>query len=442
TGSSEKRSVKSLLERSAKSLKSITERGTNSQKKSLPSAEPQKPKSPTKSNYKSNPKSNTKSHPPKSGGPPSSGGRVFGDGKQRAKAYEQFRLLAGDDESIPLAYLKEKLRKQRATLEMTEAQIEEFLKKADKNGDAMIDFKEFESLMASPLAQGNKMQKAMRYLADGVIAKNQRLEVHSYLDAYNCFPPPVFILVSTVLQIAIFLGYHLDDPDEKKTIMTHCAGCFQRDSDGMRQAGPLIFVPRLHHEAWRFYTYQFLHAGISHLGGNIVMQSLLGLPLEIVHKMWRIGPLYTIAVITGALLQYCLDPTTSLVGCSGGVYALITAHLANVFLNWAEMPFRWVRLGIVGVFLCYDIGSTVYRRVIAEECDTISHAAHIGGAITGFCFGIIILHNLVKHKWEEIIRWICIVGYIIFFCAMVIFTIVQEPTATPIWDSRNCSKRK
>ncbi|GMR40950.1 hypothetical protein PMAYCL1PPCAC_11145, partial [Pristionchus mayeri] len=343
---------------------------------------------------------------------------VFGDGKVRAKAYEQFQLLAGD-ETIPVAELNEKLKKQRATLAMTDAQIEEFVKKADKNGDAVIDFREFESLMAAPLAKGNRMQLVMRTLADGVIAKNQKLEVHSYLDAYNCFPPPIFVLVASLFQVFMFFGYYWSE-ENPHDIMTHCAGCFHPDPDRPRHRmpGPLMFVPKLRGDVWRFWSYQFLHAGIFHLAGNIIMQCIIGIPLEIVHKVWRIGPLYTMAVVSGALLQYTLDAKVSLVGASGGVYSLITAHLANVFLNWAEMPFRWVRLGIVGFYLTFDIGMVVYRRVIVGECDTVSHAAHIGGGITGFCFGIFILHNMVKHKWEQITRTVCVIAYIIFFIAM------------------------
>ncbi|GMR40188.1 hypothetical protein PMAYCL1PPCAC_10383, partial [Pristionchus mayeri] len=358
-------------------------------------------------------KSNPKSHP-------LSEGMVFGDGKVRAAAYEQFALLAGDEESIPVSELNQKLKKQRATLAMTDAQIEEFIKKADRNGDAVIDFREFESLMASPLAKANRMQLVMRTLADGVIAKNQKLEVHSYLDGYNCFPPPVFILCASIIQVVVFFAYYWSE-DNPHDIMTHCAGCFQRDPNRAhgRIAGPLMFVPKLRADVWRFWTYQFLHAGITHLVGNIIMQCLIGIPLEIVHKVWRIGPLYTMAVVSGALLQYTLDPKVSLVGASGGVYALITAHLANVFLNWNEMPFRWVRIGIIGVYLVFDIGMVFYRRVIADECDTVSHAAHIAGGITGFCFGIFILHNMVKHKWEQIVRMICVIAYIIFFIGMV-----------------------
>ena len=38
----------------------------------------------------------------------------------------------------------------------------------------------------------------------------------------------------------------------------------------------LIFAPRLRHEAWRYYTYQFLHAGFPHIFGNVLMQLFLG----------------------------------------------------------------------------------------------------------------------------------------------------------------------
>ena len=39
-------------------------------------------------------------------------------------------------------------------------------------------------------------------------------------------------------------------------------------------------------EIWRFWTYQFLHANIEHILSNILVASLLGITLEMVH-----GPL-------------------------------------------------------------------------------------------------------------------------------------------------------
>lgn len=41
---------------------------------------------------------------------------------------------------------------------------------------------------------------------------------------------------------------------------------------------------------------------------------------------------YYIYLFLGAMVQYFMDPTVLLVGASGGVYTLITAHLANTVL--------------------------------------------------------------------------------------------------------------
>ena len=43
------------------------------------------------------------------------------------------------------------------------------------------------------------------------------------------------------------------------------------------------------------------------------------------------------AEISGALLQYTLDPSVYLIGCSAGVYALLAAHLSNVIIVSATL---------------------------------------------------------------------------------------------------------
>ena len=44
-------------------------------------------------------------------------------------------------------------------------------------------------------------------------------------------------------------------------------------------------------------------------------------------------------VAAGSLATSVTDPDVYLAGASGGVYALIAAHLANVIFNWGEMEF-------------------------------------------------------------------------------------------------------
>ena len=80
---------------------------------------------------------------------------------------------------------------------------------------------------------------------------------------------------------------------------------------------------------------------------------------------------------------------TALAGASGGVYALMTAHLANVIFNWGEMRFPTVRL--VGFLLIglIDTGDAIYYRYIIEVDTKIGYAAHFAGAVAGFLLGIV-----------------------------------------------------
>lgn len=60
-----------------------------------------------------------------------------------------------------------------------------------------------------------------------------------------------------------------------------------------------------------------------------------------VHKWWRVGIVYIAGVVAGSLASSITDPHSYLAGASGGVYALLAAHLASVAINWSEMEFNW-----------------------------------------------------------------------------------------------------
>ena len=45
-----------------------------------------------------------------------------------------------------------------------------------------------------------------------------------------------------------------------------------------------FFVQR---QVWRFFTYQFVHVGLEHIAFNILMQLLVGLPLEMAEPGWK-----------------------------------------------------------------------------------------------------------------------------------------------------------
>lgn len=65
---------------------------------------------------------------------------------------------------------------------------------------------------------------------------------------------------------------------------------------------------------------------------NVVVQILLGVPLEMVHGWWRVLTVYISGVVAGSLSTSITDPKVYLAGASGGVYAIITAHVASIIM--------------------------------------------------------------------------------------------------------------
>ena len=63
---------------------------------------------------------------------------------------------------------------------------------------------------------------------------------------------------------------------------------------------------------------------------------LVGLSLEMSHSWWRVASVYGLGVIAGSLVTSVFNPGTFLAGASGGVYALASAHIAALLLNWKE----------------------------------------------------------------------------------------------------------
>jgi len=74
----------------------------------------------------------------------------------------------------------------------------------------------------------------------------------------------------------------------------------------------------------------------THLTVNLIVQLLLGVPLEMVHRGWRVVLIYLSGVLAGSLATSVSDPAVYLAGASGGVYALITAHVATIIIVSTE----------------------------------------------------------------------------------------------------------
>ena len=187
--------------------------------------------------------------------------------------------------------------------------------------------------------------------------------------------------------------------------------------------GWLIFNPCRKWQVWRFLSYIFVHSGYFHITFNLLIQLLLGIPLEMVHRWWRILLIYLTGAIAGSLVTSLSDPEAYLAGASGGVYAIIAAHLANVIFNWSEMEFPALRLLAFLLLAGIDTGIAVYYRYL--EVDTkVGYGAHAAGAAVGLLLGIVVLRNLRVKTWERVMWWFSLLLFLGLFLAAIVWNAV------------------
>ncbi|XP_061389097.1 rhomboid-related protein 3 [Musca vetustissima] len=228
-----------------------------------------------------------------------------------------------------------------------------------------------------------------------------------YADRYSCCPPPWFIVCITIIELTLFTYHTVNSGDA-----TDPVGPVPIDS-------LFIYRPDKRHELWRFMSYMFLHAGWFHLGFNLLIQLVFGLPLEMVHGSGRIACIYFSGVLAGSLGTSIIDPDVYLVGASGGVYALLAAHLANVLINYHQMHYGILRLASILFFASCDVGFAVYARFV-DDYPSVSFIAHLTGALAGLTIGLLVLKNFEQKLHEQLLWWI-VLG---IYAACIIFAII------------------
>lgn len=155
-----------------------------------------------------------------------------------------------------------------------------------------------------------------------------------------------------------------------------------------------------------------VHSNISHLVFNVIVQICLGIPLELVHQWWRVVLVYLSGVLAGSVAQSYFKPCKNLVGASAGVYAIITAHVATIILNWHEMKYGGVQM-FVFVILC---SCEIYTDVLQNSSTTVSYLAHLFGAISGILIGIGALRNLRVRPYQKKLWFLAIAVY----CSLIV----------------------
>jgi membrane associated rhomboid family serine protease len=138
---------------------------------------------------------------------------------------------------------------------------------------------------------------------------------------------------------------------------------------------------------WTFVSYMFVHAGLLHLLGNMLMLFVFGTAVES-----RMGSrnflLYYLFCGVGAavfsLLLGTVLPVSGFVGASGAVLGVAVAFAmfwpdAELIVFPIPVPIK-ARTLVIGLVVLDVIGSRLWPN------DGVAHLAHVGGALFGYLF--------------------------------------------------------
>ena len=139
---------------------------------------------------------------------------------------------------------------------------------------------------------------------------------------------------------------------------------------------------------WQFITHAFLHGNIWHLLFNMLSLWFAGRIVEQTIGTRHFVLLYILSALGGGLGQILLGPENSqLIGASGAVFGVLVAFstmyadsvvtLLLFFVLPIRLKAKFLGLGLVAVSLI---------SLVTRFEPWIGHAAHLGGAITGYFF--------------------------------------------------------
>lgn len=229
-------------------------------------------------------------------------------------------------------------------------------------------------------------------------------------------PPPMTMIIISIIEVLFF------------AIDIHYKG-FMIDRSADMTMGPaatfFIYDPTKRRQIWRFVTYMFVHADITHLVMNLVFQLVLGIILELVHCWWRVALIYLSGVLAGSIGTSVMNQGISLCGASGGVYALLTAHVATVIINWREMKYAMIQLFLLLIYFSNDFWSSFYRQW-EDPANNVSYVSHLSGAAAGILVGIAVLRNLNVQSYETKLWWFTISLYITLISAGIAYNVVNS----------------
>lgn len=162
--------------------------------------------------------------------------------------------------------------------------------------------------------------------------------------------------------------------------------CGFGDSVPTPEIGGSLDGPEYPNQWYRFIIPIFLHAGIVHIGFNLLLQLTLGRDVEKLIGSLRFALVYFASGIFGFVLggNFAADGIAS-TGCSGSLFGILAITLLDLLYTWSERERPHMEL----LFIALDIVIAFVLGLLPG----LDNFSHIGGFLMGLVLGICILRS-------------------------------------------------
>ncbi|OVA14143.1 Peptidase S54 [Macleaya cordata] len=159
---------------------------------------------------------------------------------------------------------------------------------------------------------------------------------------------------------------------------------FGPSSATLLKLGALAWNAVVHgHQGWRLVSCIWLHAGIIHLLANMLSLVFIGIRLEQQFGFIRIGIIYLLSGFGGSILSTLFIRSNISVGASGALFGLLGAMLSELLTNWTIYTNKAAALFTLIFIIAINLAVGILPHV--------DNFAHIGGFLTGFLLGFVLL---------------------------------------------------
>jgi membrane associated rhomboid family serine protease len=133
------------------------------------------------------------------------------------------------------------------------------------------------------------------------------------------------------------------------------------------------------------FTYQFFHADLGHLLGNMIFLWVFGDDIERALGRWQYLVFYLLSGAIGGAAFVLTDPssTTELIGASGAISGIVVAYVmlrpcAKITVLVVFLPLRISAFWVVGLFIL-----TQLWNLEASSKSEVAYWCHAGGMLAG-----------------------------------------------------------